>query len=154
MSVRASQVWYCHACGARGAGTTEPIWWHNDPESVWCVKDDDPELVTDGGQAIDGTDHDEKKRESAIDGAQSWIWRRSELTDLLIRSHHVSTLFAEIYDDYRVTTESYLHAFSPAVTASLALHTESTPCEVLTQAPGGHGRIVHTDTDRTGGDNR
>lgn len=27
--------WFCKECGARGSGTTPPIWWQNDPESMW-----------------------------------------------------------------------------------------------------------------------
>lgn len=29
--------WYCLQCDARGSGTSEPIWWHNDPESAWSA---------------------------------------------------------------------------------------------------------------------
>lgn len=36
--------WLCRGCSARGSGDTEPVWWHNDPESTWYVKDgNDPE---------------------------------------------------------------------------------------------------------------
>ena len=27
--------WTCDGCGARGSGREEPIWWHNDPDSMW-----------------------------------------------------------------------------------------------------------------------
>jgi ribosomal protein L37AE/L43A len=33
--------WYCNECGERGAGTEEPIWWRNDPESMWYVEEQD-----------------------------------------------------------------------------------------------------------------
>lgn len=27
--------WTCEDCGERGSGREEPIWWRNDPESIW-----------------------------------------------------------------------------------------------------------------------
>lgn len=27
--------WTCRGCGSRGSGSEEPIWWHNDPDSIW-----------------------------------------------------------------------------------------------------------------------
>lgn len=29
--------WLCTKCGERGSGRTEPIWWRNDPETMWYV---------------------------------------------------------------------------------------------------------------------
>lgn len=31
--------WHCGECGTRGSGIEEPIWWQNDPESMWYVED-------------------------------------------------------------------------------------------------------------------
>ena len=30
--------WECVRCGERGSGREEPIWWRNDPESMWYVE--------------------------------------------------------------------------------------------------------------------
>lgn len=27
--------WTCTECGARGSGREDPVWWHNDPDSMW-----------------------------------------------------------------------------------------------------------------------
>lgn len=43
--------WYCTACGNPGSGTTEPIWWKNNPESTWYE-----------GDAPDTADHGEVGR--------------------------------------------------------------------------------------------
>lgn len=30
--------WLCRECGAPGSGSTEPIWWQNNPDSMWYVE--------------------------------------------------------------------------------------------------------------------
>jgi len=43
--------WTCTSCGARGSGTSEPIWWHNDPDSIWHDESDE-DVRADGGRSL------------------------------------------------------------------------------------------------------